>query len=386
MTTQNTIRVNALPAPTWRWLRLNDTAIALPEEVSEALVEATLPEMEEPAFTEEEYSRLTGLETGMGAEFQQYTASAPVDIFRWKAAAGVKIEEPLVARVFATEGESTVNRFFFSAEEGSEMTIVMDLTKETPPDGMDTVSYGANATDPAAEADTASAPLSVTTDTRIYVHKNAKVRLIQVSRTAEAMASYVDVGAYVEEKGSLDILQLTLGGRSTFFGIAVDLAGTESHLNIETGFQAGEGQHVDINYVARHHGVKTDSNMNVRGVLWKGASKTWRATVDFLRGCKGARGAEREDVLLLDEDVVNKTIPLILCQEEDVEGEHGATIGDLSDDVLLYFRSRGIDDATAYQLMAKGRLIGCVRQIPDAALRAELLQELGEEVEAADEE
>jgi len=373
MTTVNTIRVNHLPGPTWRWLRLNDTAIALPGEVSEALVEATLPETEEPPFTEEEYTKLSELETGMGAEFQRYTASAPVDIFRWKAAAGVKTTEPVVTRIFATEGESTVNRFFFSAEEGSEVTIVMDLTKEAPMDGAATEST----------PDSEDVPVSVTADTHIYVHKNAKVRLVQVCRTAADMASYVDVGAYVEEKGSLDILQLTLGGRSTFFGIAVDLAGAESRLGIETGYQAGEGQHVDINYIARHRGVKTDSDMNVRGVLWKDATKTWRATVDFIRGCRGAKGAEREDVLLLDENVVNKTIPLILCQEEDVEGEHGATIGDLSDEVLLYFRSRGIDDETAYQLMAKGRLLGCVRQIPDQALQAELLLALGEESEDA---
>ena len=87
------------------------------------------------------------------------------------------------------------------------------------------------------------------------------------------------------------------------------------------------------------------------------------------------------ELMVLDEDVVNKSIPLILCKEEDVEGEHGATIGDLSDEVLLYFRSRGIDDETAYQLMAKGRLIGCVRQIPDEKLRAQLMAELGEEPE-----
>ena len=30
-----------------------------------------------------------------------------------------------------------------------------------------------------------------------------------------------------------------------------------------------------------------------------------------------------------DDDVVNQTIPLILCAEEDVEGNHGATIGKL---------------------------------------------------------
>ena len=390
MTEPTTIRVNPLPAPTWNWLRMNDTTIALPDEAGEALTEITVPDMEPgsfdeaPAFTEEEMETLSGMETGMGEAFREYTASAPVDVFQWKAPAGASAENPLVAKVFATGTESTVNRFFFSAEEGSEVTIVMDLTKEA--DAENVVSLAGYASDSASSAADggdleAICPVSMTTDTRIYVHKGAKVRLVQVCHTAKQVASYVDVGAFVEEKGCLDVLQISMGGSTTVFGVAADLAGDSAHLGIETGYQAAEGCNVDMNYVARHQGIRTTSEMNAKGVLWKGASKCWRATIDFLRGCKGAKGSEREDVLLLDEDVVNKTIPLILCKEEDVEGEHGATIGDLSDEVLLYFRSRGIDDATAYQLMAKGRLLGCVRQVPDAAIRAELLTELGEEPE-----
>ncbi len=43
--------------------------------------------------------------------------------------------------------------------------------------------------------------------------------------------------------------------------------------------------------------------------------------------CKGATGTERETVLLANKGVDNKTIPVILCDEDDVAGNHGATIG-----------------------------------------------------------
>ena len=75
---------------------------------------------------------------------------------------------------------------------------------------------------------------------------------------------------------------------------------------------------------------------------------------------------------------MNKTVPLILCSEEDVEGSHGATIGDLSDETLYYFRSRGIDDETAYNLIAAGRLVSAVQKIPDETLKNELLVKMGE--------
>ena len=408
MTESTTIRVNPLPSPTWRWLRINDAEITLPsvEWLGEALAEVSVPDGAgaKPAFTAEEMDRLSGLETGMGQAFQEYTSGAPVDPFLWKTAAGEKTAEPLVARIYATGTESTVNRFLLAAEKDSELTILQYLTKEDsaaekaagsddngPVEAGSTSGreHGDGATEPGStsgrEHDAAAAePVSMTVDTRLYLHAGAKVKLIQVCNTFEEMSAYSDVGAYLEEGADLEILQIAISAKDTFFGIAADLAGKGSHLGIRTGYQAAQGQKIDVNYVARHRGEQTTTSMDTKGVLWKGAAKSWRATVDFIRGCRGARGSEREDVLLLDEDVVNKTIPLILCQEEDVEGEHGATIGDLSDDVLLYFRSRGIDDETAYRLMATGRLLGCVSQVPDAALRAELMTALGEEPEESE--
>ena len=45
---------------------------------------------------------------------------------------------------------------------------------------------------------------------------------------------------------------------------------------------------------------------------------------------------------------MNQTIPLILCEEEDVEGNHGATIGKLDEELLFYLESRGIPEAEVY--------------------------------------
>ncbi len=53
--------------------------------------------------------------------------------------------------------------------------------------------------------------------------------------------------------------------------------------------------------------------------------------------------------------MINKTIPIILCAEEDVEGSHGATIGELDEETLFYFESRGIDKETAEDIMTRGK-------------------------------
>ena len=61
-------------------------------------------------------------------------------------------------------------------------------------------------------------------------------------------------------------------------------------------------------------------------------------------------------VLLLSEGVVNKTLPIILCDEEDVEGTHGASIGRLSPEVLFYMQTRGMSKQEAELLMTRAKL------------------------------
>ena len=63
--------------------------------------------------------------------------------------------------------------------------------------------------------------------------------------------------------------------------------------------------------------------------------------------------------------VRNKTIPLILCAEEDVNGSHGATIGELDEETLFYYASRGIDKKNAEDIMTKGRIEVIIRKIND---------------------
>ena len=79
---------------------------------------------------------------------------------------------------------------------------------------------------------------------------------------------------------------------------------------------------------------------------------------------------------MLSPDVVNKSIPLILCDEEDVQGEHGATIGRLDENVLFYMNARGISAEQAQKMMARAKiarvaaLIGTGEQAQDEAQRA----------------
>ena len=138
-------------------------------------------------------------------------------------------------------------------------------------------------------------------------------------------------------------------------------------------------------------GKKTTCNLDANGVLADRSRKVLRGTIDLVHGCKGAEGTEREMVLLADEKVVNKTIPTILCDEDDVAGNHGATIGHVRPEQMNYLMTRGISQEAAERLFANATLEEAAINAPDAQVRASVARLAAElnvpfELVGADEE
>ena len=194
---------------------------------------------------------------------------------------------------------------------------------------------------------------------------NSKVRLIQVYMQPESIDVLSDTGCRLSDNASFEIVQVFVGRGSLYDGIRTELIGNNSAFTADIGYLGAKKQNIDINLISNHIGKKTNSGIRVDGALKDEASKLFRGSIDFKNGSSGSVGAETENVLLLGEDVRNKTIPLILCAEEDVNGSHGATIGELDEETLFYYASRGIDKKNAEDIMTKGRIEVIIRKIND---------------------
>ena len=344
--------VNPLPKPTWHRCRVNDARITvkktgvLPATVSVSASSGVTAKMN---TSEEDFRRM---ESGMGKEFEIYgfgVSAAPVCRH---VPAGE--DEEIDVDLWFDGKTDCFNSFRFEAEDNAAADIYMICRQKKQ------TSFKGGL------------------DTRIKVGKNAHVRLIRVS-LVKGSCLYNNVAASVDDGGKLEIVNIWPDGNEVFDGCAIDLFGEKSESSIDTAYDAKEGTKFDLNYVARHRGRESVCEITANGILAKGAEKCFRSTVDFITGCVEARGVENEDVLLLDEDVINKTVPLILCTEENVEGEHGATIGKLSDEILFYLNTRGIDEKTAYRLISAGRMASVINLIPKGTVRKEIFEHIGSE-------
>ena len=214
--------------------------------------------------------------------------------------------------------------------------------------------------------------------TELHVEKDARVRLVQIQNAAHDSLLRLENNGRCDENGQVELIQILLGRGDVYSDGHFALNGTGAGFQAGIGYLGQKQQTVDLNLVVDHWGQKTTSEINAAGALKDDARKIFRGTIDFKKGSTGSVGNEQETVLMLGDGAVNKTVPLILCAEENVVGNHGATIGELDEDTLFYFESRGISAAEAENVMARAAIERLARTLQDETAQAAILTELEE--------
>ena len=204
--------------------------------------------------------------------------------------------------------------------------------------------------------------------------------LVQVLGAQDSALLYAKTDADCAPGAGVDMTQILMGRGDLYSDNDTELVGDGSHYSAQIGYLGRGSQTIDVNVVVNHYGKNTECEIDTSGALKDAAKKVFRGTIDFKTGSSNSVGNEKETVLMLGDDVINKTVPLILCAEENVVGNHGATIGELDDETLFYFESRGISRAQAENILARASIERFARTVDDEALRAQILQTLEEEL------
>ena len=208
--------------------------------------------------------------------------------------------------------------------------------------------------------------------TKVYAENYANIHLIKAQLLDSGALHFDDTQVFCEENASVKFTQIELGASHVNSGLHVNLNGYQSSFDSKVAYLCQNDQILDMNHIVYHYGKKSECNMQVDGTLKDNAQKAYRGTIDLKKGCCGAKGHEMEETLLLSPKTVNKSLPVILCDEEDVEGEHGATIGRLSSDILFYMQSRGISEKEAEVLMSRAKIQAAVDLIPDEQVKEQI--------------
>ena len=333
-------RANVPAAQTWNRLRANSLSVTVPNHADAGKVYLPLPRLFER------------IECGMGQEVTDYVESQAFKSDFYNVPARTKRDEPIVVAVSAAQNQCANTGII--VREGAEATVVIaafagDVDGDAP--------TGSDANDDALPT---SAAL-----TRIVVETGAKLHLIEMLGVNEGQQHLESVGLEIHQDAAVDVKQYALGGSTIGLGLTANLVGAQARLDLNNRYHATHEETLDINHLVRMRGTSTRALLTESGVLNEASKKTLRATIDLVRGAKDAQGNEIETVMILGDDVVNKTMPAILCDEDDVAGNHGATIGSVSPEQLDYLAARGLSHQAAEQMFIRALFEDAIINAPE---------------------
>lgn len=314
------ICVNKLPSPTMSRLKLNNAVINV--EKPEAIAE--------PRFENADTINI---------QKQSYTGKDDTELFENSNESLISFRNGAdsLTAVYDLTGKNTVDSMLVKVEDNTEATLVIHYL---------------------SDGGSCFGGFKIRTD----LGAGSKLHIVQLSVMKEGTL-YTNVQGDCDEGSLLKLTTVCLGAAKAYIGADCRLNGKRSSFDSETAYILGEGELLDMNYNCDHIGKKSESFIKASGVMKAESQKNSRQTINFIKGCSASKGAESEEVLLLDDNIVNKSLPVILCTEEDVEGEHGASIGQPDEEIMYYLTSRGIDEKTIIDMLSAAKIQSAASRI-----------------------
>lgn len=205
---------------------------------------------------------------------------------------------------------------------------------------------------------------------------NSNVQVIILNLINNNSENYYSMNNKVEENANLEYIIADFGGCKTITNYYSNLVGNKSNNIVNTMYLGTGEQLIDLNYVAEVYGRKANINIEVYGALKDYAKKNFKGTIDFKTGCKKAVGNENEYCMLLSKTAKSKALPMLLCSEDDVQGNHSNSAGKIDEDKLYYIMTRGISKKEAQKLIVKAKFNGVLDRIDNEDLKHELIEEI----------
>ena len=211
---------------------------------------------------------------------------------------------------------------------------------------------------------------------RLVAKKDAQINVILVNLMNETSNNFISIENELEANSKANYTIIDFGGKNSITNYYSNLIGELSENTINTIYLGKENQLFDLNYIGELRGEKSNINIEVQGALKDNSKKHFKGTIDFKKGCKKAKGNENETCMLLSDTAKSLALPMLLCSEEEVEGNHSSSAGKIGEKELFYIMSRGFELKEAMKLMVRARFNKILTNIENQELKNEILNEI----------
>lgn len=243
--------------------------------------------------------------------------------------AGAKIDKPLHANYLNQAGLPLRMdaRLFIILEDGAELTFVHSVA------GPD------------------DANMQVNSVIELAIGTNAKLNYLRSNVGSLQSTTMQTIAARLESHAEMNLFTLNTGSNLSRTEVRVTFDGPHSKVGLRGVNLLRGQQHGDVTLMVDHRAPHCESRELFRHIVDDEATGVFQGKIMVKRQAQKTDGQMASNAILLSDDAVMNNKPELEIFADDVVCAHGATCGELDEDLLFYLQARGLPKNEAEALM-----------------------------------
>lgn len=211
---------------------------------------------------------------------------------------------------------------------------------------------------------------------KVIAKNNASINIIIINKLNYKINNFVSIDNELYDSSNVNYTIIDFGGKNSITNYYSNLIGNNSNNKINTIYLGSNEQVLDLNYIGELRGSNSNIDIKVEGALKDMSKKHFKGTIDFKKGAKKSIGNENESCMLLSDTAKSISLPMLLCTEEDVIGNHSSSAGKIGEKELFYIMSRGFTLKESLKLIVRAKFNEILKSIKDENIKDEILNEI----------
>ena len=175
----------------------------------------------------------------------------------------------------------------------------------------------------------------------------------------------------------LKTVNVSTGSRSARFDYRVEMVGDNSEADLNGIWMVGDSCEAHTHVFVDHKRPNCRSNQLFKGVLRDSSRSSFEGKIYVCQEAQKTDAFQLNNNLLLGQRAQADSKPNLEIFADDVKASHGATVGQLNEDLLFYLKARGIPSQQAKNLLVHGYCREVIDRITVPSLVDLLAQETG---------
>jgi len=210
---------------------------------------------------------------------------------------------------------------------------------------------------------------------------SAQLRFVQLQNENMNQISMSQVHAILQKNSIFQSTCVSLGSELNRNYLHAELRGVQASAQLFGVSILNEAQHTDHYTCIQHVVGENQSEQNYKAILAGSAQSVFRGRVRIEPDAQKSNSSQLNNNLLLSRQAQANSVPQLEIFADDVKAGHGSTVGQLNQDEIFYFLSRGINANMATQMLAMGFVQELLYKIEQPMLQAYVLSAVKSKLE-----